>query len=188
MPNPNTIESYVDQSWKEFSKTYDFEKKFGIEALRHKLSRENKSHGLQAVTRDEVLNMIGSHNNELNNDLSSRLELAYQARQANMTPRAKQRPEQVNENIVDRDLSGPSQKKLPPWPGADKIDFASNPAIRQAVDNFANVVNNSNDKQEVTNAYDKLKAELKNQLKAEYKNRLTAKLTPTAPAPKRELR
>ncbi|MCS5708569.1 hypothetical protein CC99x_006560 [Candidatus Berkiella cookevillensis] len=185
---PDTIQNYVDKSWNEFSKTYDFEKKFGIEALRHKLSQENRSRGLQGVTRDEVLNLIGSHNNELNNDLSSRLELAYHARQANMTPRAKQRPEQVNENIVDRDLSGPSQKKLPPWPGADKIDFASNPAIRQAVDNFANVINHSNDRQEVTAAYDQLKAELKNQLKAEYKNRLTAKLTPTAPAPKKELR
>lgn len=181
---PDTIQNYVDQSWKEFSKTYDFEKKFGIEALRHKLSRENKSHGLQSVTRDEVLNMIGSHNNELNNDLSSRLDLAYQARQANMTPRAKQRPEQVNENIVDRDLSGPSQKKLPPWPGADKIDFASNPAIRQAVDNLINVRDNSNDQVAVTAAYDQLKAELKNQLKAEYKNRLTAKLTPSKPSPK----
>lgn len=174
------IENIVNQSWLDFEKSYELEKKFGI------VARQLPKNQNDSVSK-EVLNIIGNHIKQLGDDLTSHLDLAYQARQKDMTPRAKQRPEQVNENKVDQNLTSEASKRLPPWPGADKIDFASNPNIRQAVDRFTNNVNSG--KQELTTAFNELKAELKNTMKNEYKNRLTARMTPrpSAPTPKPNL-
>jgi ribosomal 50S subunit-associated protein YjgA (DUF615 family) len=171
-------QAQVDISWKEFEASYDFEKKFGLDALQQTLNAQRTGQGLSNVNQKFVLDALGQLNmsglqKDIEAHLDGMLEKAHLFRQENMTPRAEQKSEEVNKDIVEQDLSR-SNLAMPPWPNADKLDLAAAPSIRNA----AKALAETKQPAEFTTAYNSLKDALKNELKNDYKMRMSMRASP----------
>lgn len=167
-----TQEQFVDNDWAHFEKNYDFKMKFGPEALKQKLDAEREGKGLDKVDQKFVLEVVGSLIQDVEKHLATYLDVANKHRQSTLTPRAKS-PKEINENIVDRDLSNAS-RATPPWPGAEKMDTA----IRKAAENVANAMN-SNEPASFTTAFDNMRDAAEASIRHTHKNKLSMQMTPS---------
>jgi len=167
-----TQEQYVDNSWAQFEKNYNFKMKFGADALKQKLDAERQGKGLDKVDQQFVLDVLGSMTQDAEKHLTLHLEKANELRQSTLTPRAKT-PKQINENIVDRDLSN-TNRATPPWPGAEKLDIA----IRKAAENVANAMN-SNEPASFTTAFDNMRDAAEAKLRNQHKHKLAMQMRPS---------
>ncbi len=169
------------KTFEQFDKHYRLVREFGIKALRTALEVERKRQGLgTAVTVESVvdavlgqaLTKIDGYMDKQVKDLS--MDNIRKAISSEHTPRADNRPEITNKNILQQDVSAQMQRQLqmPPW--ARKMDLAADPKINDAIRNIVNDPKGPITTQ-LNNMMDRLDNELRNQLKL----KMAARLTPT---------
>lgn len=159
---------YVSNTWNKFVEDYDYAKKFGLDALQAKIERELS---LKPVQENDVRAALFQNRDQVNNDFAGLLQQAHKARKPHMGAYAKQELKDVNKD-VDNALEQGRQAQMPQWPGIDKIDFSV------AINRFVRDINKPD--ANITNVFDKLKADLKNKLKNERKLIMAPKMAPKA--------
>lgn len=184
----------ASQTYEEFEKEYKLIREFGVKALQNKLNLEMKQQGQTAqLGQQNVLDLVHSviRSPEINNRLDHAFEIdlnkARLLLEQKQTPRADNRPEVTNRNILNTD---PNQKptntakslKNPPWTA--KMDLSADPKVQDAINNIAQ--NPNMDKAELTTQFNQVMNALENKLKNEYANRL--KMAGPKPTPGKKVR
>tara|TARA_R110002110_G_scaffold124505_2_gene301883 strand:+ start:32522 stop:33073 length:552 start_codon:yes stop_codon:yes gene_type:complete len=162
----------IDTSWKEFEASYEFEKKFGVEALEQKLNAERKGQGLTNVDQKFVLSVIGELETDgiknIDDHFRENLSAAHGYRKKELSARVDM--SLPNENVPTNENTNQA-RITPSWAKDMDIAAATVSAARKTIAE-------SNEPAEFMPAYKTAVNALKNQLKNDYKMRMAMRATP----------